>query len=61
MEIEKLAAEKPEAILRQPVDPRAGLPDFAARRLAFELKIPAERVGGILPHRQIPGLAFPGA
>ena len=44
MEIERLAAEKPEAILRQPVDPSTGLPDYAARRLAFQLRLPAERV-----------------
>ena len=34
MEIERLAAEKPEAILRQSVDPSLGLPDFAARLIA---------------------------
>ncbi|HAM35472.1 MAG TPA: ADP-forming succinate--CoA ligase subunit beta [Elusimicrobia bacterium] len=45
MEIERLAAERPEAILRQPVDPDAGLPDFAARRLAFQLGLPAGRIG----------------
>jgi succinyl-CoA synthetase beta subunit len=44
MEIEKLAAEKPEAILRQPVDPSTGLPDYAARRLAFHLRLPPQRV-----------------
>ncbi|MCX5796015.1 MAG: ADP-forming succinate--CoA ligase subunit beta [Elusimicrobia bacterium] len=46
MEIEKLAAEKPGAILRQPVDPSTGLPDFAARRLAFQLGLPAQHVAG---------------
>ena len=45
VEIEKLAHERPEAILRQPVDPVAGLRDFEARRLAFALQIPAPRVG----------------
>jgi len=43
MAIERLAAEKPEAILRQPVDPCLGLPDYAARRLAFQLGLPAGR------------------
>jgi succinyl-CoA synthetase beta subunit len=43
MEIERLAVEKPEAILRQPVDPGTGLPDYAARRLAFGLGLPPER------------------
>ncbi|MBI4376900.1 MAG: ADP-forming succinate--CoA ligase subunit beta [Elusimicrobia bacterium] len=45
MEIEKLAEEKPQAILRLPFDPVAGLRDYEARRLAFDLKIPAQRVG----------------
>ena len=45
MEIETLAAEHPEAIIRMAVDPNAGLRDFAARRLAFALNIPNDRVG----------------
>jgi succinyl-CoA synthetase beta subunit len=45
MEIETLAAEHPEAIIRMPVDPNVGLRDFAARRLAFALNIPNDRVG----------------
>ena len=44
MEIETLAVEKPEAIIRMPVDPNVGLRDFAARRLAFQLDIPATHV-----------------
>ena len=45
MEIERLAAERPEAILRMTVDPNAGLRDFAARRLAFALEVPNDRLG----------------
>ncbi len=41
MEIETIASEHPEAIIRMPVDPNVGLRDFAARRLAFQLGIPA--------------------
>ena len=41
MEIETLAEEHPEAIIRMPVDPNVGLRDFAARRLAFQLNVPA--------------------
>ncbi|MEK7716841.1 MAG: ADP-forming succinate--CoA ligase subunit beta [Pseudomonadota bacterium] len=41
MEIESLAAEHPEAIIRMPIDPNVGLRDFAARRLAFTLNVPA--------------------
>ncbi|MFA6003174.1 MAG: ADP-forming succinate--CoA ligase subunit beta [Elusimicrobiota bacterium] len=44
MEIERLAEERPEAILRQPVDPNTGLPDYAARRMGFQLGLPAARV-----------------
>ncbi|MEK7382873.1 MAG: ADP-forming succinate--CoA ligase subunit beta [Elusimicrobiota bacterium] len=45
MEIESLAVEHPEAIIRLPVDPNIGLRDFAARRLAFILNVPTDRVG----------------
>lgn len=37
VEIEELAVEQPEAILRQHVDPAIGLLDFQARELAFGL------------------------
>jgi len=45
MEIETLAVEHPEAIIRMGVDPNVGLRDFAARRLAFALDVPNDRVG----------------
>ncbi|OGS41923.1 MAG: succinate--CoA ligase subunit beta [Elusimicrobia bacterium RIFOXYD12_FULL_66_9] len=45
MEIESLAVDHPEAIIRMSVDPNTGLRDFAARRLAFALNIPNDRVG----------------
>ena len=44
MEIETLAAEKPESLIRVTVDPNVGLRDFAARRLAFALDVPADRM-----------------
>ena len=37
VEIEEVAREKPEAILKISVDPGVGLPDFKARELAFGL------------------------
>jgi len=37
VEIEKVAAEKPEAILRELVDPSLGLRPYQARRIAFAL------------------------
>ena len=45
MEIETLAEEHPEQIIRMPVDPNVGLRDFAARRLAFQLDIPSTHTG----------------
>jgi succinyl-CoA synthetase beta subunit len=43
MEIETLAEEHPEAIVRMPVDP-AGLRDYQGRRLGFALGVPADRM-----------------
>src|SRR5690606_4820324 len=37
MEIEEVAAETPEKILRETIDPAVGLLDFQVRRLAFGL------------------------
>src|SRR5262245_59437011 len=45
MEIEKVAAETPEKILRQRIDPAAGFSAFAARKLAFGLGIRRDAVG----------------
>ena len=44
MEIEVLAKNKPEAILREPVDPVRGIEDFQARRLGFALRLAPEQV-----------------
>ncbi|MDE2040340.1 MAG: ADP-forming succinate--CoA ligase subunit beta [Elusimicrobia bacterium] len=44
MEIETLAHERPEAIVRVPVDPDQGLLDYQGRRLGYALDIPAERM-----------------
>ena len=41
MEIEQVAADTPELILRETVDPGAGLASFQARRLAYGLGLPA--------------------
>ncbi|HKQ60434.1 MAG TPA: ADP-forming succinate--CoA ligase subunit beta [Candidatus Polarisedimenticolaceae bacterium] len=43
-EIEEVAASRPEAILRVPVDPRAGFSPWIGRKLAFGLGLSAERV-----------------
>ncbi|MDX1609264.1 MAG: malate--CoA ligase subunit beta [Halofilum sp. (in: g-proteobacteria)] len=44
MEIEDIARDKPEAIVRQTVDPAIGLLDFQARELAFALGLPASQI-----------------
>ncbi len=40
MDIEKVAAETPELILKETIDPSVGLRSFQARKLAFGLGIP---------------------
>jgi len=42
MEIEEIAAQSPELILKEPIDPALGLAPFRARRLAFGLDVPQE-------------------
>ncbi len=44
MEIEQVAAERPEAILKQYVDPGMGLEPFQARKIAFSLGLSAEQI-----------------
>jgi succinyl-CoA synthetase beta subunit len=43
VELEEVAARNPDAILKTPVDPRAGLMPFQARRLAYALDFTAEQ------------------
>jgi succinyl-CoA synthetase beta subunit len=45
VEIEKVAEETPELILREAIRPGFGLQPFQARKLAFGLGLPAESVG----------------
>ncbi len=44
MDIEKVAEETPELILKETIDPAVGLQPFQARNLAFGLRIPNELV-----------------
>src|SRR5205807_1652114 len=44
VEIEEVAAKSPEKILKEPIDPDAGLLPFQARRLAFELGFKGDEV-----------------
>ncbi len=45
MDIEKVAEETPELILKETIDPTVGLRPFQARKLAFGLGIPNELIG----------------
>ena len=45
VEIEKIAAETPDKILREPIDPTAGLLGFQARKIAFLLGFTGKQVG----------------
>lgn len=45
MEIEKVAAETPEKILKEIIDPRVGIQAFQARKLAFGLNLKGDQVG----------------
>ena len=44
MEIEQVAAEKPEAILKQYIDPGMGLEPFQARKIAFALGLKPQQI-----------------
>ena len=44
MEIEQVAAERPEAILKQYIDPGMGLEPFEARKIAFSLGLKASQL-----------------
>src|SRR5437667_8494966 len=50
MEIEQVAAENPEAILKQYIDPGMGLEAFQARKIAFKLRLK--------PHQISPAVQF---
>jgi len=45
VEIEKVAEEQPDKILKETIDPVIGLAAFQCRRIAFALGIPAELTG----------------
>jgi len=52
MEIEEVAKEHPEKILRQTIHPAAGLQPYQIRRLAFGLGLPAEMLKVAAPFFQ---------
>jgi succinyl-CoA synthetase beta subunit len=52
MEIEEVAKERPEAILREHVHPGVGLQAYQARKLAFGLGLAAESLSAAVPFFQ---------
>ncbi len=52
MEIEEVAAERPESILRQPIDAETGFQPYHARKLGFGLGLSAEIVNAAVPFLQ---------
>ncbi len=52
MDIEEVAAKTPELILKEPLDPSAGLAGWQARKLAFGIGIPAESVNAAVKAMQ---------
>jgi succinyl-CoA synthetase beta subunit len=49
MEIEEVAKEHPEAILREAISPATGLQNYQVRKLAFGLGLPAEMLKVAVP------------
>jgi succinyl-CoA synthetase beta subunit len=58
MEIEEVAKENPDAIIRQKIDPATGFQAYHARKLAFGLGLPAEMMSVALPFFQSVYRAF---
>ncbi|HEY0703811.1 MAG TPA: ADP-forming succinate--CoA ligase subunit beta [Candidatus Acidoferrales bacterium] len=52
MEIEEVAKDNPEAILKEVIDPTVGFQAFQARKLAFGLGLTAEQVSAAVPFFQ---------
>jgi succinyl-CoA synthetase beta subunit len=52
MEIEEVAKDRPEAILREVIDPATGFQPYQARKLAFGLGLTPEQVNGAVPFFQ---------
>ncbi len=48
VEIEEVAARSPEKILREPIDPAVGVQPFQARKIAFGLGLPKDKVASLV-------------
>src|SRR5271166_4541009 len=58
MEIEQVAKENPNAILRESIHPAVGLQPYQARKLAFGLGLPGDQATGATPFLQALYRAF---
>src|ERR1700733_6762330 len=58
MEIEEVAKDHPDAILREVIDPATGFQPYQARKLAFGLGLTPEQVGAAVPFFQALYRAF---
>ncbi len=58
MEIEEVAKEKPEAILREQIDPATGLQAYQARKMAFGMGLADDAVKNAVPFMQALYRAF---
>jgi succinyl-CoA synthetase beta subunit len=58
MEIEEVAKDHPEAILREAIDPATGFQPYQARKLAFGLGLTPEQAGAAVPFFQALYRAF---
>ena len=58
IEIEEVAKQNPDAILRESIHPAVGLQPFQARKIAFGLGLPAEAVSHAVPFLQALYRAF---
>ena len=58
MDIEKVAAETPELIMKETIDPAVGFRPFQARKLAFGLGIPGALVGQAVKFMQALCVAY---
>jgi succinyl-CoA synthetase beta subunit len=58
MEIEEVAKDNPESILRETIDPAVGFQPFQARKLAFGLGLTPEQVNAAVPFFQSLHRAF---
>jgi succinyl-CoA synthetase beta subunit len=58
VEIEEVAAKRPEKILKEVIDPAVGLQPFQCRRMAFALGIPPQAMGQAVATMQALARAF---